>query len=186
MNEYSILFHLLSRQKSDSSSPTTLIVGASGDEIKENLGMGGKYSHHRFLSLLEQFSQNIQPFGLILRQNPFNHLWYLTQKQDVQNFFHTNPFQNKPRLAATFATILSLCLINSGSTDLSTIQKMRKKKDIQTDIDELVHLLLINQSGNQIKLHENVGYYMDVELFSQYMEKEAYQSMNSPEDNVSS
>ena len=178
LNEYSILFHLLTQQKFESSSPNKLFIGARVEEIKEKLKMTGKYSQDQFHEIMAQFSQNIHPFGLVVRQNPFNQFWYLTQNQDIQSFFKSNPFQNKPRLAATFATILSLCLITSGSTDISALRKIRQKKDVQSDIDELVHLQLIEQSGNRINMHVNIGYYLDIELFSKYMEKEAHKSMN--------
>ncbi|WP_371801650.1 hypothetical protein [Candidatus Lokiarchaeum ossiferum] len=182
LNEYAILFHLLSRQQSDNSLPGKILIGSHSEELKEKLGMKGKIGQDQYQRLLEQFAENIKPFGLKIRQNPFNHYWYLTQNQDIQNIFAGNPFSNKTRLAATFTVILSLCLINSGSTDLGTIQKVRKKMDIQGDVEELCQLYLLKQSGNQVKIHENVGYYLDLDQFSQFMETEAYRAGNLKKD----
>lgn len=186
LNEYSILFHLLSRQKNDHILPHKLIIGSHFDELKEKLGLTGKNAQDQFQKLLGQFAENIQPFGLKISQNPFNQHWYLTQNQDIQKILAGNPFSNKTRLAATFTVILSLCLINSGPTDLASIQKMRKKLDIQADVEELCQLNLLIQSGNQVKIHENVGYYLDLDLFSEFMETEAYRAVNLSKDSLKS
>lgn len=171
MNEYSILMNLL-------SGPNPLnpeYLGATEDQICEALGLTGKNGRAALFKLLEQFSRSIMPFGLLLRQNPLNHYWYLTQSAEIENFNHTNPLLNSIRLGATLCTILLYCISTGKPISIEELQNLREKKSIQTDLDELVQKRLIIIENQFIHLHPNLGYYFDFEQFLEYIEKEIHQ-----------
>jgi hypothetical protein len=190
MNEYSILVHLLTRNSSESvknsnvdpkiKSPAkykTIKIGAVESDIHKALSLTGRNAKIQFNQLLSEFSRVIQPFGMVIKQNPFDKHWFLTQNSEIHEFFKANPFSNKSRLAATLFTIISLCFIHSGSVDIQTIQKIRKKKDIQTDLTELVQQGFILLDENNVSIHPNLGYYIDLDQFLVMLEQNSQKSV---------
>ncbi len=177
LNEFSILFHLLTKQNFRPINTGELIIGSTYEEICQVLKYEGKTRKYRWNELMNNFSTTFSPFGLQIKQNPFNDYWYLTQDQKIQNLFTSFPVLNNLRLAATFSTIISLCIIHSGSTNIEQIRKIRKKKDILQDLNELLNINLIKMEGNKVKIHQNIGYFIDLEKFQNLMESESYSLM---------
>ncbi|MHA1474452.1 MAG: hypothetical protein ACTSRX_07560 [Promethearchaeota archaeon] len=174
MNEYTILMYLLTRTKQGISTDKTEIIGASEEELCDHLHFTGKFTKIQLHELMDQFSKSISIFNLQLKQNPFNFRWYITQSSEIGEFFNSNPFSGKPRIAATLCTVLSLCLTNSGKIDINSVQKIRNKKDIRKDLQELEKLNFINmeKKSNQISINPYLGYFMDIEGFLNLFENE--------------
>ena len=173
MNELGILLHILSQR-----TPITKTnwinseFGATEEEICKTLKFEGKNQRTQFLNILKEFTNFIMPLNLEVRQNMFNQKWFLTQQNTIQEFFKTNPFLNKKRLAATMIIIISLCITQNGETTISEIKKIRKKKDITDDLKDLEELNLITQDDqNNISLHPNIGYYVNIDQFLEILEK---------------
>ena len=174
MNEYTILMYLLTRSKQEISNDKLEIIGASEEELCDYLNFSGKFAKIRLHELMDQFTKSISIFNLQIKQNPFNFRWYITQSSEIQEFFKSNPFSGKPRIAATLCTVLSLCLTNSGQIDINTVQKIRNKKDIRKDLLELEKFNFINieKKGNQVSINPYLGYFMDIEGFLNLFETE--------------
>ena len=172
MNEFGILMHLLSRSKttSDVNHPI-LQYGCHSDELCKELKFTGKTAMNQLSLLMASFSHSIRPIGLQIRQNPFNHYWYITEDVDIQEYFFNNPFENKIRLGATLAVIISLCLVHGGKIDYTTLQSARKKKDLSGDLEDLETQGFIILSENQIELSPNLGYYLNLDLFLKNIER---------------
>jgi hypothetical protein len=172
LNEFGILMHLLSRSRmtSDAKNPI-LQYGCHSDELCKELKFTGKTAIIQLTQLLASFSHAIHLIGLQIRQNPFNHYWYVTQDTDIQNYFLNNPFENKIRLGATLSVIISLCLVHGGKIDHVTLQNTRKKKDLSEDLKELETQGFIVVSKNQIELSPNLGYYLNLDLFLKNIDK---------------
>jgi hypothetical protein len=166
--------HLLTRTKQGTSNEKLEIIGASEEELCENLNYSGKFAKIQLHELMDQFTKSISIFNLQIKQNPFNFRWYVAQTSEVEEFFKSNPFSGKPRIAATLCTVLSLCLTNSGQIDINTVQKMRNKKDIRRDLQELekFNFLNIEKKGNQVSINPYLGYFMDIEGFLNLFENE--------------
>ncbi len=174
MNEYTILMHLLTRTKQGISNDKLDIIGASVEELCDNLHFTGKFAKIQLHELMDQFSKAISIFNLQLKQNPFNFRWYLTQSSEIEEIFNSNPFNGKPRIAATLCTVLSLCLTNSGKIDINSVKKIRNKKDIIKDLHELEksNFIIMEKKSNQISINPNLGYYLDIEGFLNLLENE--------------
>lgn len=174
MNEYTILMHMLTRTKQVISNEKNEIIGASEEELCDQLHFTGKFAKIQLHELMDQFSKSILIFNLQLKQNPFNFRWYITQSSEIEEFFNSNPFSGKPRIAATLCTVLSLCLTNSGKIDINTVQKIRNKKDIRKDLLELEKFNFINieKKGNQVSINPYLGFFMDIEGFLNLLENE--------------
>jgi len=174
MNEYTILMHMLTRTKQVISTEKNEIIGASEEELCDQLHFTGKFAKIQLHELMDQFSKSISIFNLQLKQNPFNFRWYITQSSEIGEFFNSNPFSGKPRIAATLYTVLSLCLTNSGKIDINSVQKIRNKKDIRKDLQELEKFNFINmeKKSNQISINPYLGYYLDIEGFLNILDKE--------------
>ena len=174
MNEYTILMYLLTRTKQGISNDKPEIIGASEEELRDHLHFTGKFAKIQLQELMDQFSKSISIFNLQLKQNPFNFRWYITQSSEIEEFFNSNPFSGKPRIAATLCTVLSLCLTNSGKIDINSVQKIRNKKDIRKDLQELEKFNFINmeKKSNQISINPYLGYFMDIEGFLNFIENE--------------
>ena len=172
MNEFGILMHLLSRSKttSDVNHPI-LQYGCHSDELCKELKFTGKTAMNQLSQLMASFSHSIRPIGLQIRQNPFNHYWYIIEDVDIQEYFFNNPFENKIRLGATLSVIISLCLVHGGKIDYTTLQNARKKKDLSEDLKDLESQGFILLSENQIELSPNLGYYLNLDKFLKKIEK---------------
>ncbi len=173
MNEYSILFYLLSKTSPNADYPDFQQLGESEEKICEALKYTGKVAHIRFQRILEEFSRNVQPFGLIIRKNPFNNCWFLIQSSEIQEFFHANPFEDKNRLPATLCIIIALALTQSDSISIDKIKELRKKKDITEDLETLEDLNFIIIEENRVYLHPNLGYFLNFETFLEDLAKKS-------------
>ncbi|MHA1583729.1 MAG: hypothetical protein ACTSVU_08475 [Promethearchaeota archaeon] len=169
MNEYGILMHLLSKHL-DIENTNGTIYGASNEELMHGLNLTGKYAHLNLYNQLTEFSQVIRPLCLQLRQNPFTQRWFLSSDLDLQNFFKSNPFQNKTRLGATLFTILSLCLSFGRPVEIQTVKKYRKKVDLDSDLQELEKMKFITKEGLLVGIHPNLGNFLDFEQFLKIMQ----------------
>lgn len=63
--------------------------------------------------------------------------WFIAFDSDVSDLLSANPFEGKPRLAATLFCTLVCCLKNLGVGKIHEIQELRKKKGIIEDLNEL-------------------------------------------------
>jgi len=172
MNEYSILLYLLTKTDSNPNSPQLVIIGATEEEISKKFHLNLQTEREKLLCLLNEFSTAIQPFGLEIRQNIINHHWFLAQDIATQRFFNSNPFNNKPRLAATLCAIITLNFSQKGPISEQELQKLRKKGNLRQDLDELEDLGFIEIVESKIALTPNLAYYLDFDSFFQLLERE--------------
>ncbi|MFW9821295.1 MAG: hypothetical protein ACFFE4_00075 [Candidatus Thorarchaeota archaeon] len=158
MNEFTILLHLLSRKKS------SFDLGASKEEIIKNLSLEGKNEAIHFQNLIIQLSNYLEPLGLQIRFNPLSSHWYIAFEMATSELIYANPFEDKPRLAATLFTALICCLKNKGLTTISEIGKFRKKKSVIDDLKELRNrgYLEVDQNRKQVRLTPLIGYQLDL------------------------
>lgn len=158
MNEFTILMHLLCRKKS------SFDVGASKEDIIKNLSLQGKNEAIYFQNLIVHLSNYLEPLGLQIRFNPLSSHWYIAFEMATSELIYANPFEGKPRLAATLFTALICCLKNNGSTNISEIGKLRKKKSVIDDLKELRNrgYLEFDQNQKQVRLTPLIGYQLDL------------------------
>ena len=159
MNELSLLMYLLSKKDIVDE------MGSTKEEILDFLKITGRNSAYFFRNLLIELSNYIAPLGLEIRFNPLNNRWFLTFKSNMNELVLANPFQDKPRLAATLFSIIVLCLKNNGVVKIAELQKARHKKDVRNDIAELESLGYIQmiKSSNDIRLTPLIGYQLNLE-----------------------
>ncbi|MBD3342581.1 MAG: hypothetical protein GF353_26005 [Candidatus Lokiarchaeota archaeon] len=159
MNELSILMHLLSYKHSLHE------IGASKKEILNTLNIKTKHKNAAFQELIKNLSNYVKPLGLCVKFNPLNNHWFLSKDQEISNILKANPFENKPRLAATLFVILVSCFQNSGKSDVKSIQKVRKKKTITNDLRDLEKMgyIVLNNESNEVKLTPLIGYELDLD-----------------------
>jgi len=101
MNEISILMHMLSNKNN------LYQIGASKREILHTLNVKNKNKSVYFQNLVTNLSKYIEPLGLQIRYNPINSYWFITYDSEISDLISANPFDNKPRLAATlFCTLV--------------------------------------------------------------------------------
>jgi len=163
MNELSILMHLLSREINNSQ------IGATRQEIIEKLHIGGKNENVHFHRLLNHLSKQIESLGLNIRFNPLDSHWFISYDAEVSNLVSANPFEDKPKLAATLFYVITCCLSNSGSTKIKQIKDLRNKKGIMTDLKELEKLgyITLYPDVNEVEITEKIGYQLDLpDLFT--------------------
>jgi len=173
MNEYSILIHLLTQKRENSSLKNTEILGATQKEICKKLKFTGKSASIRFYSLLEEVSKNLRAFGLHIQKNPLNNHWFITQDSEIQEFSQANPFHDKPKLAATLCAVLAVSLTQASSVSVDQVKEVRKKKNLMNDLKALEKMKFIILSENQILIHPNIGYFLNIDQFIELLEKRA-------------
>ncbi|MFX0019891.1 MAG: hypothetical protein ACFFAK_17685 [Promethearchaeota archaeon] len=159
MNEISILMHLLSNKKD------LYQIGATKKQILKALNLTIKNKTVYFQMLITELSRIIEPLGLQIRFNPLDSHWFIIFEPEISDHVKSNPFGNKPSLAATLFSIIACCLKNSGYTTVQEIQKLRKKKTILDDIRELEKKGYVNYNKNRdhISLTPLIGYQLDME-----------------------
>jgi hypothetical protein len=159
MNEISILMYLLSKKDMVDE------MGSTKEEILDYLKISGRNRGYFFRNLLIELSNYITPLGLEIQFNPLNNRWFLAYKSNMNELISANPFQDKPRLAATLFCAIVLCLKNNGVVKIAELQKARRKKDIRNDIAELELLGYIEtlKSGTDIRLTPLIGYQLNLE-----------------------
>jgi len=160
MNEISILMHMLSNKNN------LYQIGATKREILRILNVKSKNKSGYFQNLITNLSKYIEPLGLQIRYNPINSHWFLSYDSEVSDLISANPFDNKPRLAATLFCTLVACLKNpEGISSISEIEKIRKKMNVLDDLRDLEQkgYLEIDKVLNSIKLTPLIGYQLDLE-----------------------
>lgn len=158
MNELSVLMHLLSRRVNK------VQLGATEEEICDILNISGKQQKSLFSQLIINLSRYIEILGLNISYNPVDTHWYITYEPEISDIVKANPFEDKPRLAASLFTILVSCMANLGSSTVSEIAKLRKKKGILSDLRELENqgYIKLNKDSGEISLTPLIGYELDV------------------------
>lgn len=160
MNEISIIMHMLSNKQN------LYQIGATKGEILHILNIKNKNKSGYFQNLITNLSRYIEPLGLQIRYNPINSHWFISYDSDISDLISANPFDNKPRLAATLFCTLVLCLKNpDGISSMAEIEKIRKKKNILDDLKDLEQkgYLEIDKVLNNVKLTPLIGYQLDLE-----------------------
>ncbi len=141
-------------------------IGATKRDILHTLNVKNKNKSGYFQNLITNLSKYIEPLGLQIRYNPINSHWFISYDSDISDLISANPFDNKPRLAATLFCTLVICLKNhEGISPITEIEKIRKKKNILEDLKELEQkgYLEIEKDLNSIKLTPLIGYQLDIE-----------------------
>ena len=160
LNEISILMHMLSNKNN------LCQIGATKREILHTLNVKNKNKSVYFQNLVINLSKYIEPLGLQIRYNPINSYWFITYDSEISDLISANPFDNKPRLAATLFCTLVCCLKNpEGKSLVTEIENIRKKKNVIEDLKELKQkgYLEIDKDLNQVKLTPLIGYELDIE-----------------------
>jgi hypothetical protein len=159
MNELSILMHLLSRRINKYQ------LGATEEEICNLLNISRKYQASLFNQLILNLSSYIEILGLNIKYNSLDSHWYISYESELCDIVKANPFENKPRLAASLLTVLVSCFSNHGTSTVSEIAKLRKKKGILSDLRELEKMGYINlDSGSgKVLITPLIGYQLDID-----------------------
>ena len=160
MNEISILMHMLSNKNN------VYVIGATKREILHNLNVKNKNKSGYFQHLITNLSKYIKPLGLQIRYNPINSHWFISYDSEVSDLISANPFEDKPRLAATLFCAIVCCLKNpNGLSKITEIQKIRKKKGVIEDLKELEHkgYIEIDKNLKQVNLTPLIGYQLDLD-----------------------
>ena len=158
MNEFTILVYLLGKKTNNFE------IGATKEEIIKKLNVQGKNESVYFQNLIVQLSNYLEPLGLQIRFNPLSSRWYLAFEMATSDFIYANPFEDKPRLAATLFCILICCLRNAGIGKIHDIEKLRKKKTVRDDLKELRNrgYIEIADDLGQVRLTPLIGYQLDL------------------------
>ena len=158
MNELSVLIHLLSRRVNKYQ------LGATEEEICNILNISGKHQTSLFNQLIRNLSGYIEILGLNISYNPIDAHWYITYEREISDIVKANPFEDKPRLAASLFSVLVSCMVNLGSSSVSEIAKLRKKKGILSDLKELEEwgYINLNKDSGEISLTPLIGYELDI------------------------
>ncbi|TXT65740.1 MAG: hypothetical protein BAJALOKI3v1_70042 [Promethearchaeota archaeon] len=159
MNEFSILMNLLSNRISKNQ------IGATKQELMEALNLRKDKDAYYFQELLSQLSNYIEPLGLYVRFNPVDHHWFISHDFKTSNLLSANPFQDKPKLAATLFCVLVACLKSSGSAKVKDIKELRKKKGVLRDLKKLEEegYILLDDEEKQVILTPLIGYQLDIQ-----------------------
>lgn len=159
MNEISVLMHLLSNKNNKHQ------IGATKKEILRTLNIKNRNKTVYFQNLITNLSKYIEPLGLQIRYNPIDSQWFISYDPEVSDLISANPFEGKPRLAATLFCTLTCCLQNYGEGKIHEIEKLRKKKQVIEDLKELEKrgYLQINLQLGQVRLTPLIGYQLDFE-----------------------
>lgn len=159
MNEFTILMQLLSNKLN------LVEMGATKEEILSALNIKDRNKSIYFQDLITNLSNYIEPLGLQIRFNPLNSRWFTSFDSDVSDFISANPFEGKPRLAATLFCTLVCCMKNLGVGKIHEIQELRKKKGIIEDLNELRKMgyLELNKNLGEVRLSPLIGYQLDLE-----------------------
>jgi len=159
VNEITILMQLLSKKLN------LFEIGSTKEEILNALNIRDKNKAIYFQDLIINLSNYIEPLGLQIRFNPLNSRWFTVFDSDVSDLLSANPFEGKPRLAATLFCTLVCCLKNLGTGKIHEIQKLRKKKGIIEDLKDLRKMgyLELDKNVEEVRLSPLIGYQLDFE-----------------------
>lgn len=159
LNEISILMHLLSNKNG------LYQIGAAEEEILQALKITGKNKAYYFHNLLTNLSKYVEPLGLEVRYNPIDSHWFLSFDSEISDNISANPFEGKPRLAATLFSVLVCCIQNSGRGKIQDIKKLRNKKNVIDDLKDLEEFGYIEmlKDSSQLQLTPLLGYQLNME-----------------------
>lgn len=159
MNELTVLMNLLSKKTNLSE------IGASKKEILNALNVKDKNKSIYFQNLIINLSNYIEPLGLQVKFNSLNSHWYISFDSETSEIISANPFDGKPRLAASLFCTLICCINNSGVAKIQKIQKLRNKKGLLEDLKELEKLrfIIVEKNLKQVHLTPLIGYLLDLE-----------------------
>jgi hypothetical protein len=155
-------------------------IGATQKEIIKKMNFQGKNESVYFQNIIVQLSNYLRPLGLQIRFNPLSSRWYIAFEMATSDLIHANPFEDKPRLAASLFCVLICCLKNSGIGKIHDIEKLRKKKSVVEDLKELRNrgYIEISDDLGQVKLTPLIGYQLDLnKLFIKLVLKLKQQSV---------
>jgi hypothetical protein len=158
--------HLLSQKSNDSK-----IIGVTKKEVCNYLDLPNKNRNFYFQELITNLADYIKPLGLQIRFNPINAHWYLSFEESVSDSIKANPFSDKPRLPATLFCIITVAIMHSGIIKVNDVQKLRKKKGIHRDLEDLEHMGYISLKKDKkgvelIRLTPLLGYQINLEKMS--------------------
>lgn len=158
-NELAILLHLLSKKGVACEN------GATKSEILDALNVKGKNRSVYFHNIMSHLDRYLEPLGLQIRFNPINSCWFTSFDSEVSDLIAANPFEGKPRLAATLFCTLSVCMKNNGIATLKEIKELRKKENLLDDLKDLEHMgyIGLKKETNQVSLTPLIGYQLDLE-----------------------
>ncbi|MFX1314761.1 MAG: hypothetical protein ACFE9T_02785 [Promethearchaeota archaeon] len=158
MNEFTLMMYLLSKKSN------LYQIGATKKEILELINVKNKNKSVFFQSLIINLSNYLEPLGLQVRFNPLNSHWFISFDTDTSDLVSANPFEGKPRLAASLFYILINCLKNSGVGKIQEIKKIRNKKGIFEDLRELEKCgyIVIQKGLGEVRLTPLVAYQLDL------------------------
>ena len=159
MNEISILMHILS------SKNNRFQLGATKSEVLKELNITNKNKTVYFQNIISNLSNYLEPLGLQIKFNPIDSHWFISYESDISNLVSANPFEGKPKLAATLFCTLISCLQNSGEGKIYDIKQLRKKKHVIQDLKDLEKsgYLEINSELGLVYLTPLIGYQLDFE-----------------------
>jgi len=155
-----IIMHLLSRQEAPYK------IGATKKEILRAISINpdNKNADVYFHNLIKELSEYIEPIGLQIKFNPIDKKWFIIYENEVAELLQVNPFDGKPRLAATLFCCIVCCLKNSGIAKIHEIKELRKKENLIEDLKELEQrgYLVIDKDLMQVKITSLLGYHLDL------------------------
>jgi len=159
MNQLSVLMHILS------SKNNQFQMGATKKEILKELNITNKNKTVLFQNLITNLANYIEPLGLQIKFNPIDSHWFISYDSDISDLISANPFEGRPRLAATLFCTLISCLQNSGKGKIHDIEQLRKKKHIIDDLKDLEKrgYLEINTELGLVRLTPLIGYQLNFE-----------------------
>ncbi len=159
MNELTVLMNFLSKKTNLSE------IGAPKKEILNALNVKDKNKSIYFQNLIINLSNYIEPLGLQVKFNSLNSHWYISFDSETSEIISANPFDGKPRLAASLFCTLICCINNSGVAKIQKIQELRNKKGLLEDLKELEKLrfIIVEKNLKQVHLTPLVGYLLDLE-----------------------
>ena len=167
MNDYSILLHLLTRQRGENGEE----IGSTTEEILKIFEPNDKNNIFRLNQILVQFSNYVRSLGLSVNFNPMNAHWYLVQDKDTVEFFKENQLFATPRLASTLLVILLLNILNKQTT-ITQVAKYRNVKNIKQDLKELKDMGYITYDENFIHITEKLVYNVNDQKLMERIEQE--------------
>ncbi|MFX0153163.1 MAG: hypothetical protein ACFE9Q_01445 [Candidatus Hodarchaeota archaeon] len=155
----SILMHYLSKKDNISQ------IGATRNEILNALNVKDKNKNIYFQNLIKNLSNYLEPLGLQVRFNPLNSYWYISFESETTELISANPFDGKPRLAATLFSILISSFSSQGVTNFQKIKEIRKKKGVLEDVKELEKMgfVIFEKNLNIVSLTPLIGYLLNLE-----------------------
>lgn len=140
-------------------------MGATKKEILQALNIKNRNKTVYFQHLITNLSNYIEPLGLQIRYNSIDSHWFISYDYEISDAISANPFEGKPKLAASLFCTLVSCLQNSGIGKIAEIKKLRNKKNAIEDLKELEKMgyIVIDNDSNQVQLTSLIGYQLDLE-----------------------